>query len=245
MAAMKPRTGDGPLEATKEGRGIVMRVPLEGGGRLVVELTPDEAAALGDELKGVGPHPAACSARRTTLRTSIDLRASARRCAPRRTRRCTAAAPGLAVPTRLRRIGDQGVDRVGQPLSKSAVGRAVVVHQQPGLTVGDDLGDAADVGGHDRGPAGHRLEVDDAERLVDRRADEDRGRGQHCADLAERQHLSIQNTPLRARCSSCTAAVDLGDDLRGVRRAGAQHQLHVRVRTGAPRRAGGRRPSAG
>ena len=43
MAAMKPRTGDGPLEATKEGRGIVMRVPLEGGGRLVVELTPDEA----------------------------------------------------------------------------------------------------------------------------------------------------------------------------------------------------------
>jgi hypothetical protein len=46
-------TGDGPLEATKEGRGIVMRVPLEGGGRLVVELTPDEAAALGDELKGV------------------------------------------------------------------------------------------------------------------------------------------------------------------------------------------------
>ena len=35
---MKPRTGDGPLEVTKEGRGIVMRVPLEGGGRLVVEL---------------------------------------------------------------------------------------------------------------------------------------------------------------------------------------------------------------
>jgi len=40
---MKPRTGDGPLEVTKEGRGIVMRVPLEGGGRLVVEMTPDEA----------------------------------------------------------------------------------------------------------------------------------------------------------------------------------------------------------
>ncbi|NEC75582.1 DUF3117 domain-containing protein [Streptomyces rochei] len=53
MAAMKPRTGDGPLEVTKEGRGIVMRVPLEGGGRLVVELTPDEADALGDALKQV------------------------------------------------------------------------------------------------------------------------------------------------------------------------------------------------
>jgi hypothetical protein len=53
MAAMKPRTGDGPLEVTKEGRGIVMRVPLEGGGRLVVELTPDEARDLGAQLSTV------------------------------------------------------------------------------------------------------------------------------------------------------------------------------------------------
>jgi hypothetical protein len=28
-----------------------MRMPLEGGGRLVVEMTPDEAGALGDALK--------------------------------------------------------------------------------------------------------------------------------------------------------------------------------------------------
>jgi hypothetical protein len=53
MAAMKPRTGDGPLEVTKEGRGIVMRVPLEGGGRLVVELTADEATDLGAQLTDV------------------------------------------------------------------------------------------------------------------------------------------------------------------------------------------------
>src|SRR6478752_7009341 len=46
MAAMKPRTGDGPLEVTKEGRGIVMRVPLEGGGRLVVELNGAEVWAF-------------------------------------------------------------------------------------------------------------------------------------------------------------------------------------------------------
>ena len=52
MAAMKPRTGEGPLEVTKVGRGLVMRVPLEGGGRLVVELSPDEAAALSEALKG-------------------------------------------------------------------------------------------------------------------------------------------------------------------------------------------------
>jgi Protein of unknown function (DUF3117) len=53
MAAMKPRTGDGPLEVTKEGRGLVMRVPLEGGGRLVVELNADEAKALEEALSGV------------------------------------------------------------------------------------------------------------------------------------------------------------------------------------------------
>ena len=52
MAAMKPRAGDGPLEVTKEGRGIVLRMPLEGGGRLVVEMTPDEAAALRDAIAG-------------------------------------------------------------------------------------------------------------------------------------------------------------------------------------------------
>lgn len=53
MAAMKPRTGDGPLEVTKEGRGIVLRMPLEGGGRLVVEMTQDEIAALGEAIKKV------------------------------------------------------------------------------------------------------------------------------------------------------------------------------------------------
>jgi len=52
MAAMKPRTGDGPLEVTKEGRGIVLRMPLEGGGRLVVEMTPAEAADLRDAIQG-------------------------------------------------------------------------------------------------------------------------------------------------------------------------------------------------
>jgi len=36
------------MEVTKEGRGIVMRVPVDGGGRLVVELNATEA---GDLLK--------------------------------------------------------------------------------------------------------------------------------------------------------------------------------------------------
>ena len=53
MAAMKPRTGDGPMEVTKEGRGIVMRVPVDGGGRLVVEMNATEATDLLNDLKGV------------------------------------------------------------------------------------------------------------------------------------------------------------------------------------------------
>jgi hypothetical protein len=32
-----------------------MRVPLEGGGRLVVEMTPEEASNLGDALKAASP----------------------------------------------------------------------------------------------------------------------------------------------------------------------------------------------
>lgn len=50
MAAMKPRTGDGPMEVTKEARSLVMRIPLEGGGRLVVELNGEEASNLGNAL---------------------------------------------------------------------------------------------------------------------------------------------------------------------------------------------------
>ncbi len=51
MAAMKPRTGVGPMEVTKEARSLVMRIPLEGGGRLVVELNPTEANNLSAALE--------------------------------------------------------------------------------------------------------------------------------------------------------------------------------------------------
>lgn len=53
MAAMKPRTGDGPLEVSAEGRGIVVRIPTEGGGRLVIEMSAQEAAELADALGNV------------------------------------------------------------------------------------------------------------------------------------------------------------------------------------------------
>jgi hypothetical protein len=50
MAAMKPRTGDGPMEAVKEGRLIIVKVPLEGGGRLVVSVNDEEARELHAQL---------------------------------------------------------------------------------------------------------------------------------------------------------------------------------------------------
>jgi hypothetical protein len=53
MAAMKPRTGDGPMEAVKEGRLIIVRVPLEGGGRLDVSVNDAEAKELHDVLAAV------------------------------------------------------------------------------------------------------------------------------------------------------------------------------------------------
>ena len=55
MAAMKPRTGEGPMEVVKEGRGLVLRMPVDGGGRLVVEINQTEAKELYDCLKGVVP----------------------------------------------------------------------------------------------------------------------------------------------------------------------------------------------
>jgi hypothetical protein len=48
---MKPRTGDGPMEVVKEGRGYILRLPLEGGGRLVVEMNAEEVKQLGDTLQ--------------------------------------------------------------------------------------------------------------------------------------------------------------------------------------------------
>lgn len=53
MAAMKPRTGDGPMEVVREQRKLVMRIPTDGGGRLVVELNDEEAQNLKDALNGV------------------------------------------------------------------------------------------------------------------------------------------------------------------------------------------------
>ncbi|MCS4275518.1 hypothetical protein M2390_000679 [Mycetocola sp. BIGb0189] len=41
------------MEAVKEGRLIIVRVPLEGGGRLVVSVNDEEAKELHQVLSGV------------------------------------------------------------------------------------------------------------------------------------------------------------------------------------------------
>lgn len=51
MAAMKPRTGDGPLEVEREARSIVLRIPVDGGGRLVLEMNKQELAALKEAIE--------------------------------------------------------------------------------------------------------------------------------------------------------------------------------------------------
>ena len=116
--------------------------------------------------------------------------------------------------------------------------------EQAGHAVLDDLGDAAGRGRDDRRLAGHRLEVDDAQRLVDRRADE-HGRVAEELDHARAAAASrsIQTTsPRVARARALDLGRDLGRDLRRVGRAGAEHELGVRVDQRARRRAGGRAP---
>lgn len=48
MGALKPRGPSGPMEAVREGRVYVVRIPVEGGdGRVVIALDADEAQELG------------------------------------------------------------------------------------------------------------------------------------------------------------------------------------------------------
>jgi len=50
-AALKPRQGDGPLSVTREGRGALILIPLEGGGRLALEVSTEGGILLGGALR--------------------------------------------------------------------------------------------------------------------------------------------------------------------------------------------------
>ncbi len=88
-----------------------------------------------------------------------------------------------------RGLGEEPVHTIGEAgFERRRIGR-VVVHEETGGPVGDDLGDAPDVAGDHGRRARHGLEVDDAERLVDRGAHEDGGVREHLADVAAAEHV--------------------------------------------------------
>ena len=168
----------------------------------------------------------------------------------RRGRRAASAAPRrahekwsstrrrAASPHRAARSGvGHGVDeRRGQvrdePLGVARRARPVLHlvdrHEPAGHAVVDDLGDAARRGADDGQPDRHGLEVDDAERLVHRRADEHRRRSRAPRRGPARGSIcSIQTTPERCVAQLLDQARDLGSDLRGVGRPRAQHELDV------------------
>jgi serine phosphatase RsbU (regulator of sigma subunit) len=94
-----------------------------------------------------------------------------------------ALAPGVAHRRRAGRVAQQRVECLRQ--RARVVGR----DEQPGHAFVDYLGDAAHPGGDDGGAARHRLQVDNAERLVHRRAREHRGVREQLDDVALGQHL--------------------------------------------------------
>ncbi|MPM19878.1 hypothetical protein SDC9_66305 [bioreactor metagenome] len=108
--------------------------------------------------------------------------------------------------------------------------RRIVRHQQAGPAVLDDLRDAADGTGHHGRLGGHRLQIHDAQRLVDRRAGEHGGVRQHLAYARARQHLLHPGHPAAAGLLEVAEGlVELRGDLRGVRGAGEQQQLGARI----------------
>src|SRR3954469_16875654 len=132
-----------------------------------------------------------------------------------------ALTPGAAHRAGLLRIGQQRVRALGE------VGRESLAEgdEEPGPAVDDDLGDAADLGRHHGGLARHRLEVDDPERLVDRRAREHRRVAEQLDHLAFGEHLLEPDHAAAGGLQVGDAALDLGAQLGRVRRARAQHEL--------------------
>ena len=146
-----------------------------------------------------------------------------------------------ARPSRSRqaRIERDPVDRVGEVGREAGRIHGVErpfpdreVDEQSGLAGDDHLRDAADCRGHDGRLAGHRLEVDDAERLVDGRAAEDRRVRVQLDGLRRGHHLLDPDHvgPIGAHLGH--ALGHLVADLPGVRGAGAQDHLQRLVDRG-------------
>ena len=96
-------------------------------------------------------------------------------------------------------------------------------HEQPRLALDDDFRDPAHGARDDRRLARHRLEVDDPERLVDRRAGK---HGRVRVQLADRRLVDHLGDPVHVRVDALCLAhgrLHLRGDLRRVGRARAEH----------------------
>src|SRR4051794_20802610 len=127
-----------------------------------------------------------------------------------------APAPGAAHRGGAVGVGQQGVDALGE-LGGEAVGvlgtQAAAAgglegDEDAGLVVDDDLEDAARRRRDDRRLAGHRLEVDDAQRLVDRRAREDGRVREQLDELGARDHLADPHDAVAPRAQRVDARLD-------------------------------------
>ena len=138
------------------------------------------------------------------------------------------------------RIAGEVVDRCGEGrleaghlLGGRGVGRDPT-DQMASRPVDDDLRNATDSGGDHRGGAGHGLEIDDAQRLVDRGTREDRGGREHLTDRRTRQHLlNPDDRGLAGSPHLVESCLELLTDLGGVRRSCQQDELSVGIEFGS------------
>ena len=98
-------------------------------------------------------------------------------------------------------------------------------HEVAGLVVDNDLRDATDHGADDRGLAGHRFKVDDAEGLVDRRAAKHGGTRVELDDVGLVDHLIDPVDALAGLAGFGHGGFHLGGDLFGVGCTGAEHDV--------------------
>src|SRR5262249_32204383 len=133
-------------------------------------------------------------------------------------------------------ISEYAVERLGETFGKlrgvawlvRGSRRQVRIDEIPRLTVHHHFGNAAHGAGDDWGGAGHGLEVDQAERLIDGRTTEHGGmRVERYAGIAW-HHGRYPDDPRALLLQAVHAGLDLLRHLGGICRSSAQHDLDIR-----------------
>src|SRR3954453_14120882 len=121
-------------------------------------------------------------------------------------------------------VGERGrVDRIeGARLEMG-------IDEKTGLIWKDDLRDPADRRSDHRRLAGHRFEINDAERFVDKRTAEYSSMRVKLDHIPPRHHLAYPDYSLPLCRGSGDAVRHLPRNLRCIRRPGAEHDLQVGV----------------